>query len=68
MHGEKDFVIRPLKRQENYEDFKIELHNSEPEIADVLVPHCLYRGGCSEMQPCGFFEKFMRDFEKAKEK
>lgn len=49
------------------EDFKVELHNSEPEIADVLVPHCLYRGGCSEMQPCGFFESFIKDFEKAKE-
>ena len=35
------------------EDFKMALHEIEPEIADVLVPNCVYRGGCSEMKPCG---------------
>jgi hypothetical protein len=36
----------------NYmEDFKITLKFVEPEISDVLVPNCIYRGGCPE--PCG---------------
>lgn len=33
------------------EDFKITLKLEEPEISDVLVPNCIYRGGCPE--PCG---------------
>lgn len=37
------------------EDFKITLHEVEPEIADVLVPNCVYRCGCPEMQGCGRF-------------
>lgn len=35
------------------EDFKAALHEIEPEIADVLCPSCIYRGGCPEMHPCG---------------
>ena len=35
------------------EDFKATLHEVEPEIADVLVPQCVYRAGCAEMKPCG---------------
>lgn len=35
------------------EDFKAALHEVEPEIADVLVPQCVYRAGCAEMKPCG---------------
>lgn len=35
------------------EDFKVALHEVEPEIADVLVPQCVYRAGCAEMKPCG---------------
>ena len=37
------------------EDFKMALHEVEPEIADVLVPNCVYRCGCPEMQGCGRF-------------
>lgn len=37
------------------EDFKMALHEVEPEIADVLVPNCIYRCGCPEMQGCGRF-------------
>ena len=29
------------------------------EEADVLVPNCIYRCGCPEMQPCGLFEAFV---------
>lgn len=34
------------------EDFKLTLHAYEPEIADVLIPNCIYRCGCPEMQMC----------------
>lgn len=42
------------------EDFKIKLHEIEPEIADVLVPHCVYRGGCPEINKCGMWEAFVK--------
>jgi len=43
------------------EDFKIVLKEKEPELADVLVPHCIYRFGCPEFDMCKrkFFEKFL---------
>lgn len=41
------------------EDFKVELHKTHSEEADVLVPNCVYRGGCPEMYPCGWWGKFM---------
>jgi len=40
---------------------KKELHKSEPEISDVLVPNCIYRCGCPEMEKCGAFEKFLKE-------
>jgi len=39
-------------------DFKKELAKTNPEIADVLVPNCIYRWGCPEFTPCGFFREF----------
>ena len=41
------------------EDFKRELKNKHPEMADVLVPNCIYRGGCPEFKTCGFYDKFL---------
>ena len=38
------------------EDFKDTLKLVEPEIADVLVPNCVYRCGCSEPNGCGWYE------------
>lgn len=43
------------------EDFKMELHKIQPEIADVLVPNCVYRCGCPEMQCCGLFQKMFSE-------
>ena len=40
------------------ENFKLTLKDIEPEIADVLVPNCIYRCGCPELTPCSFWEKF----------
>lgn len=41
------------------EDFKATLRDVEPELSDVLVPNCIYRCGCPEMEQCGFFMKFI---------
>ena len=40
-------------------DFKKELSKTNPELANVLVPNCVYRFGCSEFKPCGFFRDFL---------
>lgn len=42
------------------EDLKLAIHEIEPEIADVLVPHCIYRFSCPEMASCGFFKRFLQ--------
>lgn len=58
-HGIKSWVATHWSRQSSpetrqyAEDFKAALHEIEPEIADVLCPSCVYRGGCPEMHPCG---------------
>ena len=40
-------------------DFKARLHDIEPEISEVLVPHCVYRGQCQEINNCGWYEAFL---------
>lgn len=40
------------------EDFKAKMHETHPEMADVLVPNCLYRFGCPEFETCGFWDYF----------
>lgn len=42
------------------EDYKIELHKTHLIESDVLVPNCIYRYGCPEFIPCGFFGKFLK--------
>ena len=37
------------------EDLKTAIHSVEPEIGDVLVPNCVYRCGCPELQTCGYW-------------
>ena len=41
------------------EDLKKEIYKQEPEIANVLVPNCIYRGGCPEMECCGYFQRML---------
>lgn len=43
------------------EDFKVVLHEVFPELADVLVPNCIYRCGCPEMEMCKqrYFERYL---------
>lgn len=46
------------------EDFKIELAKTEPELSDVLVPNCIYRNGCPELDKCtrwGLFVKWCKE-------
>ena len=45
------------------EDFKVALREKQPELADVLVPNCVYRCGCPEFQTCGFWDKLMKDIK-----
>lgn len=53
------FMASPETR-EYAEDLKIEIRPYEPEISDSLVPNCIYRCGCPEMNGCGWFEKFKK--------
>lgn len=46
-------------------DFKKELYKLEPEIADALVPNCIYRGGCPEMNTnCNHWKNFSSELTK----
>lgn len=47
------------------EDFKRKLHETHPIESDVLVPHCVYRGCCSEcFNGCGFWNRLTKDWSK----
>lgn len=46
------------------EDFKIAVHIIEPELSDVLVPNCIYRGGCPEMNNCGWHNAMVEKYPK----
>ena len=50
--------------REYAEDFKAALHEIEPEISDVLVCNCVYRGFCPEMQSCGMWENLAKNLTK----
>lgn len=42
------------------EDFKIELKEVGcTNESNVLVPHCIYRGGCPEFKSCGYLNAFI---------
>jgi hypothetical protein len=45
-------------------DFKQELKQFESELADVLVPNCVYRCGCPEFEHCPFWKSFSKDMSK----
>lgn len=42
------------------EDLKMAISAREPEIADVLVPNCVYRCGCPEFDPCKVWGEFFK--------
>lgn len=44
--------------REAMEDLKCKIVSNEIELANVLVPSCIYRCGCPEFNECGFWTKF----------
>lgn len=44
--------------REYAEDFKAALREIEPELSDALVPNCVYRCGCPEMNGCSMWRRF----------
>lgn len=42
------------------EDLKETLRDVEPELADVLVPNCVYRCGCPENGKCQLFKNLVK--------
>lgn len=56
--------------REYAEDFKVTLHEMEPEIADALCPNCVYRGGCSEKyvatKKCDFYDRLCEKISELK--
>lgn len=57
------FQASPETRQLG-EDFKLSLHETKPELADILVPNCIYRFGCPEFEICQqkFFYYFLDNY------
>lgn len=47
------------------EDLKAKLRDVQPELSDVLVPNCVYRCGCPEMQSCGLWDSMVKKTEGA---
>ena len=46
----KRLCFQASKETREYaEDLKVAIHEIQPEIADVLVPNCVYRAGCPEL-------------------
>lgn len=45
------------------EDLKAKLRDVQPEMSDVLVPNCVYRCGCPEMQSCGLWDSMVKQTE-----
>lgn len=50
--------------REYAEDFKVALHDYEPEWAEVLVPNCVYRCGCPELNNCGWYDAMAKKYPK----
>lgn len=46
--------------REHMEDVKKTIHGISEECAFVMVPNCIYRGGCPEFTTCGFYDAFLK--------
>jgi hypothetical protein len=49
-------MLASSETRRHMEDLKRTIHAVEPEISDVLVPNCVYRGGCPEPCGCSWYE------------
>lgn len=47
------------KTREIMEKIADEIEKVDPIIRSFMLPDCMYRGGCHEIQSCGFYEKRM---------
>lgn len=55
--------------REIFRAIKESVSHIDPELAQFLVPRCIYRGGlCNSLKPCGYnkSERFAREFEEYK--
>ena len=46
--------------REHMEDLKRTINEVSPEMSFVMVPNCIYRGGCPEFEACGFYQAFLK--------
>lgn len=42
------------------EDLKKAIKEVQPELSNALVPNCVYRAGCPEMNCCGYYESLCK--------
>lgn len=56
--------LASMETRKYMEDLKKEIHELEPEIADVLVPNCVYRCGCPEPLGCGWYKSMIEKYPK----
>lgn len=57
------FEASPKTRQ-YWENLKVTIHDEvDEQIADVMVPNCVYRCGCPEMGKCQFWNYLMTETE-----
>lgn len=55
----KRLCLQASKETREYaEDLKEAVSQRDAEIGHVLVPNCVYRAACPEMQPCGRWHEF----------
>lgn len=53
-------MLASRETRNHMEDLKTAIHAVEPEISDVMVPNCIYRGGCPEPDGCGWYETIIK--------
>ena len=47
--------------REQWEDYKVTINDEVDEhLAWGMVPNCIYRGGCPEMNCCGYYNKLLK--------
>ena len=51
-------TMADAKTREVWRAVKEEIKKVEPILAEFMVPECVYRQGCHEFKPCGYFKKW----------
>lgn len=51
-----------METREYMEDLKLSVREHLPEVAFAMVPNCVYRGGCPELNGgCGLFDRMLEE-------